>query len=79
MDLRDKSQYIDKCMALLDDTKVYKPCRDTTKKLHRDIQEAFNSSTETTVHPDYIGGANSTTANCSPQVIHLLHLILWPT
>ena len=23
----DKSQYIDKCMALLDDTKVYKPCK----------------------------------------------------
>ena len=37
----DKSQYIDKCMAFLDDTKVYKPCRDTTKKLHRDIQEAL--------------------------------------
>ena len=33
----DKSQYIDKCMALLNDTKVYKPCKDTTKKLHRDI------------------------------------------
>ena len=28
-------------MALLNDTKVYKPCRDTTKKLHRDIQEAL--------------------------------------
>ena len=27
----DKSQYIDKCMALLNDTKVYKPCKDTTK------------------------------------------------
>ena len=27
----DKSQYIDKCMVLLDDTKVYKSCRDTTK------------------------------------------------
>ena len=37
----DKSQYIDKCMALLDDTKVYKLCKDTTKKLHRDIQEAL--------------------------------------
>ena len=37
----DKSQYIDKCMGLLDDTKVYKPCRDTTKKLHRDVQEAL--------------------------------------
>ena len=29
----DTSQYIDKCMALLDDTKVYKPCKDTIKKL----------------------------------------------
>ena len=29
----DKSQYIDKCMALLNDTKVYKPSRNTTKKL----------------------------------------------
>ena len=29
----DKSQYIDKCMALLDDTKVYKPCKDTTNQL----------------------------------------------
>ena len=37
----DKSQYVDKCMALLDDTKVYKPCKDTTKKLHRDIQETL--------------------------------------
>ena len=27
--------------ALLDDTKVYKPCRDTTKKLHRDVQETL--------------------------------------
>ena len=32
---------MDKCMALLDDTKVYKPCKDTTKKLHRDVQEAL--------------------------------------
>ena len=37
----DKSQYVDKCMALLDDTKVYKPCKDTTKKLHREVQETL--------------------------------------
>ena len=37
----DKSQYIDKCMGLLNDTRVYKPCKDTTKKLHRDIQESL--------------------------------------
>ena len=40
----DKSQYVSKCMALLDHPKVYKPCRDTTKKLHRDVQESFESS-----------------------------------
>ena len=37
----DKSQYVDTCMALLDDTKVYKPCKDTTKKLHRHVQETL--------------------------------------
>ena len=37
----DKSQYVEKCMALLDHTKVYKPCKDTTKKLHRDVQETL--------------------------------------
>ena len=37
----DRSQYIDKCVALLDDTNIYKPCRDTTKKLHRDVEEAL--------------------------------------
>ena len=37
----DKGQYIDKCMALLNDPKVYKPCMDTTKKLHRDVQEVL--------------------------------------
>ena len=39
--IMDKSQYIDKCMALLNDTKVYRPCKDTTKKLHRDVQESL--------------------------------------
>ena len=32
---------IEKCMDLLNDTKTYKPCKDTTKKLHRDIQESL--------------------------------------
>ena len=41
MVVMDKSQYIEKCMALLNDTKVYKPCKDTTKKLHRDVQESL--------------------------------------
>ena len=43
----DKSQYIDKCMALLDDTKVYKPCRDTTKNFTEMYRKPFDSSTET--------------------------------
>ena len=30
-------------MALLNDTKTYKPCKDTTKKLHRDIQESLRT------------------------------------
>ena len=37
----DKNQYIEKCMDLLNDTKTYKPCKDTTKRLHRDIQESL--------------------------------------
>ena len=37
----DKNQYIEKCMALLNDTKTYKPCKDTTKKLHREVQESL--------------------------------------
>ena len=41
MVVMDKSQYIEKCMALLNDTKTYKPCKDTTKKLHRDVQESL--------------------------------------
>ena len=41
MVVMDKSQYIEKCMALLNDTKTYKPWKDTTKKLHRDVQESL--------------------------------------
>ena len=48
----DKSQYVDKCMALLDDTKVYKPCRDTTKNYTETSKKPFDSSTETMVLPD---------------------------
>ena len=43
----DNGQYVDKCMALLNDIKVYKPCRDTTKKLEMS-RKPFNMSTETT-------------------------------
>ena len=34
----DKSSYIDKCMALLQDTNVYQPCRDLTGQIHRQVQ-----------------------------------------
>ena len=40
----DKSQYVDKCMVLLNDTKVYKPCKDTTKKL---LQTPMGNNTST--------------------------------
>ena len=70
----DKHQYIDKCMALFDDTKVYIPCRDTPRNCTEMSKKFFDSSTGTMVHPDYMIGANNTTTNCSPQVIHLLHL-----
>ena len=41
-----------------------KNCTEMSKKL-------FDSSTRNMVLPDYIGGANAITANCSPQVTPL--------
>ena len=38
MVVMDKSSYVDKCMALLQDTNVYKPCRDLTSQIHRQVQ-----------------------------------------
>ena len=38
MEVMDKSPYIDKCMALLQDTNVYQPCRDLTGQIHRQVQ-----------------------------------------
>ena len=38
MVVMDKSSYIDKCMALLQDTNVYQPCRDLTGQIHKQIQ-----------------------------------------
>ena len=35
MVVMDKSSYIDKCMALLQDTNVYQPCKDLTGQIHR--------------------------------------------
>ena len=43
----DKSQYIEKCLALLNDTKVYAPCRDETKTIHNKVQKTLRElSTE---------------------------------
>ena len=44
-----------------------KNCTETSKK-------PSNSSTRNMVLPDYIGGANAITTNCSQQVTHLQHL-----
>ena len=38
----DKSSYIDKCMTLLQDTNVYKPCKDLTGQIHRHVQAALH-------------------------------------
>ena len=61
-------------MALLNDTKVYKPCRDTTQKLHRDVPEALQQ-----LNRDYgtsrLYDWNKQYYNkLVPHVIHCLHL-----
>ena len=77
--LMDKSQYVDKCMALLHDTKVYKPCRDYNQKNYTEMsRKPFNSSTETMGTQDYTGGANATKTNCSPWAT-ASPSILWST
>ena len=38
MVVMDKSSYINKCMALLQDTNVYQPCRDLTGQVYRQVQ-----------------------------------------
>ena len=42
MVVMDKSSYIDKCMALLQDTNVYQPCRDLTGQIHRQVQATLH-------------------------------------
>ena len=38
MVVMDKSSYFDKCMALLQETNAYQPCRDLTGQIHRQVQ-----------------------------------------
>ena len=42
MVVMDNSSYIDKCMALLQDTNVYQPCRDLTGQTHRQVQATLH-------------------------------------
>ena len=42
MVVMDKSLYVDKCMTLLQDTNVYKPCRDQISQIHRQVQAALH-------------------------------------
>ena len=70
----DKSQYVDKYMALLDDTKVYKPCKDTTKNYTEMSRKLFDNSTETMELQDLVGGASTTTTSSFQQVTPLQHL-----
>ena len=46
MVVMDKSSYIDKCMALLQDTSVYQPCRDLTGQIHRQVQSTLRKLKE---------------------------------
>ena len=46
MVVMDKNSYIDKCMALLQDTKVYQPCRDLTGQIHRQVQSTLRKLKE---------------------------------
>ena len=42
MVVMDKSSYVDKCMTLLLDTSVYKPCKDLSGQIHRHVQAALH-------------------------------------
>ena len=67
MVVMDKSSYIDKCMALLQDTNDYQPCRDLTAKFRDKSRQLFVSSRENT--GKITNGFSYNTNNCSPQVI----------
>ena len=66
MVVMDKSSYIDKCMTLLQDTNVYKPCRDLTGQIHRHVQVVLHRLKGNI--GKNINGCNYTTTNCSLQV-----------
>ena len=42
MVVMDKSSYVNKSMALLQDTNVYQPCRDLTSQIHRQVQASLH-------------------------------------
>ena len=42
MVVMEKSSYINKCLALLQDTNVYQPCRDLTGQIHRQVQATLH-------------------------------------
>ena len=42
MVVMEKSSYVDKCMALLQDINVYQPCRDLTGQIHRQVQASLH-------------------------------------
>ena len=63
----DKSSYVDKCMALLQDTNVYQPCRDLTGQIHRQVQATLHKLKGK--HGKDHQWVSYNTNNCSPQVI----------
>ena len=67
MVVMDKISYIEKCMALLQEPNVYKPCRDLTGQFHRQVQATLHR-----LKGKYgrdTNGFSYTSINCSPQVI----------
>ena len=72
--IMDKSQYIDKCTSdnSLIVTNVYKSCRDTTKKLHRNIQEALQQLNRDHRTTRLFMWSKCTTTSCSLQELHSL-------
>ena len=70
MVVMDKSSYVDKCMALLQETNVYQPCKDLTSQIHRQIQATLHKLKEK--HGKDHQWPSCNTNNCSPQVI-LVH------
>ena len=78
MVVMDKSSYIDKCMALLQDTNVYQPCRDLTGQIHRQVQSTLRKLKEKTRKGSPMDPAKIQTT-APPRQFQPTSKILWST